>query len=259
MNEPQRVFALGTLLAAVGMWLLLPRGGMRGRLLGVVLATSAVGFWASKLPRLGHWLDESALFGLAAVTIVSAVAAVSLANPVYCAIWFGMSLLGVAGLFLYQGSQFLAVATIVVYAGAILVTFLFVLMLASPRGRAHYDRVSWEGFVSAAAGAVMMGVLSTLVYNALGRAAHEVVPRATAEELHRNVLHSEHVARLGTELFGRHLLSVEVVGVLLMAALVGSAAIVASARTSPVGAHPPAPNNSGEGGDSSKPSERAPQ
>ena len=55
-----------------------------------------------------------------------------------------MSLLGTAGLFLFQGAQFLGVATIVVYAGAILVTFLFVLMLAQPEGHAFYDRVSWE-------------------------------------------------------------------------------------------------------------------
>ena len=65
----------------------------------------------------------------------------------YCAVWFALSLLGTAGLFLFQGAQFLAVATIVVYAGAILVTFLFVLMLAQPNGRAYYDRVSWEPLV----------------------------------------------------------------------------------------------------------------
>ena len=61
-----------------------------------------------------------------------------------------LSLLGTAGLFLFQGAQFLAVATIVVYAGAILVTFLFVLMLAQPEGQASYDRVSWEALLSAA-------------------------------------------------------------------------------------------------------------
>ena len=52
-----------------------------------------------------------------------------------------------------QGAQFLAVATVVVYAGAILVTFLFVLMLAQPEGRTYYDRLSWEALVSSATGA----------------------------------------------------------------------------------------------------------
>ena len=63
------------------------------------------------------------------------MATVTFRNPVYCAIWFGLSLLGTAGLFLFHGAQFLAVATVVVYAGAILVTFLFVLMLAQPEGK----------------------------------------------------------------------------------------------------------------------------
>ena len=74
---------------------------------------------------------------LAAVTVISAVGAITFRNPVYCAIWFGLSLLGVAGLFFFAGAQFLAVATVVVYAGAILVTFLFVLMLAQPEGKAR--------------------------------------------------------------------------------------------------------------------------
>ena len=47
-----------------------------------------------------------------------------------------MMLVGVAGLFFLIGAEFLAVATLVVYAGAILVTFLFVLMLAQPEGDA---------------------------------------------------------------------------------------------------------------------------
>ena len=67
-------------------------------------------------------------------------------SPVYSAIWFAMSLLGTAGLFFFNGAQFLGVATIVVYAGAIVVTFLFVIMLAQPEGHADYDRISWGWF-----------------------------------------------------------------------------------------------------------------
>ena len=71
---------------------------------------------------------------LAGVTVIAAAGAVTFRSPVYCAIWFALTLLGTAGLFLLQGAQFLGVATVVVYAGAILVTFLFVLMLAQPAG-----------------------------------------------------------------------------------------------------------------------------
>jgi NADH-quinone oxidoreductase subunit J len=59
-----------------------------------------------------------------------------------------------------QGAQFLGVATVVVYAGAILVTFLFVIMLAQPEGHAFYDRVSWEGLLAAVTGSVLVGILT---------------------------------------------------------------------------------------------------
>ncbi len=145
------------------MWLMLPRGTARGRGAGMVLAAVALGLGVSQLPWLGRWTAEGLFLILAAVTVVSAIGAVTFRNPVYCAIWFGQSLLGTAGLFLVAGAQFLAVATVVIYAGAILVTFLFVLMLAQPKGKAAYDRVSWEAPIAAAAGVVMVGILSITI------------------------------------------------------------------------------------------------
>jgi NADH-quinone oxidoreductase subunit J len=229
MNEPQQIFILATLLGALGMWLLLPRGTAPGRMAGAALAAIALGLWASQLPGLGSWLTDGVFYVLAGVTLVAAAAAVTFRNPVYCAIWFGLSLLGTAGLLLWIGAQFLAVATVVVYAGAILVTFLFVLMLAQPEGRAPYDRVSWEALVSAAIGAAMVGVLSLTISSVLGAAGQTVKLAAAQDEQARagGILAPEHVARLGGELFGRHLLAVEVAGTLLLAALVGAAVIAA--------------------------------
>ena len=160
MTDPHHILTLTTLLGALGMWLMLPRGTGRGRGVGILMATIALGLGASQVPRLSDWMADGIFLILAGVTIVSAAAAVTFRNPVYCAIWFGQSLLGTAGLFLFIGAQFLAVATVVVYAGAILVTFLFVLMLAQPEGKAPYDRVSWEALLSAVTGMVIVGVLS---------------------------------------------------------------------------------------------------
>ncbi len=220
MTEAQWVYALATLLGVAGMWMLLPRRTGGGRVVGAVLMASAVGLWASRLPVLGDWVAQGTFALLAGVTVVAAVATVSLRNPVYCAIWFGMSLLGTAGLMMTGGAQFLAVATIVVYAGAILVTFLFVLMLAGPRGRAPYDRTSSEGLVSAATGIVIVGILSMTVAGVLSGP----VEAPDAE------LAQPHVAQVGAELFGRHLVAVEVAGTLLMAALIGAAVIVAETK-----------------------------
>ncbi len=122
--------------------------------------------------------------------------------------------------------QFLAAATIVVYAGAIVVTFLFVLMLAQPRGDAYYDRVSWEGLLAAATGAVLLAILSLTI----GKLGLNQVAGPAADALASNVLTPEHVARLGGELFGRHLIAVEVAGTLLLVALVGATAVVSAQR-----------------------------
>lgn len=222
------ILALTTLLGALGMWLMLPRGTARGRSVGIVMASVALGLGVSQVPRLGDWMDDGLFLILGAITVVAAAAAVTFRNPLYCAIWFGQSVLGVAGLFLFIGAQFLAVATVVVYAGAILVTFLFVLMLAQPEGKASYDRVSWEALISAVTGVAMVGLLSMTIGRVFSPAelAKQPIEPPTAAMLSADILTPQHVARLGGELFGRHLIAVEVAGVLLLVALVGAAAIV---------------------------------
>jgi NADH-quinone oxidoreductase subunit J len=244
------ISALAILLGGVSLWLMLPRGDARGRGVGLALGVIALGLGVSQLPLLGQWMADALFLILAGVTIVSAVGAITFRNPVYCAIWFGLSLLGVAGLFFFAGAQFLAVATVVVYAGAILVTFLFVLMLAQPEGRASYDRVSWEASISAAMGMIIVGVLSISIGGAFSSAkgdggsirqnAREIgsiggenfLRPAAKAAMDANILAPQHVARFGNEVFSRHLIAVEVAGTLLLVALVGAAVIVERGRRS---------------------------
>ncbi len=243
MTAPNSFFILATALGAVGMWLLLPRGAAKGRLAGAALMAVALGMWGLRMPLLPDWLSNGMFFVVAGVTVVAAVATICMRNPVYAALWFGLTLVGTAGLFLLAGAQFLAVATVVVYAGAILVTFLFVLMLAQPEGRAWYDRASWEAMVSAITGIVIVGLLSMctsivlLGEDAGGDPAANIAADMVGDrQAPTGVLAEEHVAEFGTELFGRHLLSVEVAGTLLLAALVGAAAIVARPTNTEQGA-----------------------
>lgn len=185
------------------------------------------------------WDPGFVFYLMAAIAVISAAAAITFRNPVYCAIWFGMSLLATAGLFLIQDAQFLAVATVVVYAGAILVTFLFVLMLAQPGGHALYDRVSWEALLSAFTGAAILGALSANLFLGHESRVDYFSQQSTQDEKFvppkNKVLDEHHMARLGGELFSRHLIAVEVAGTLLMVALVGAIAIVAQGRQSGAG------------------------
>ena len=87
-----------------------------------------------------------------------AAAAVTFRNPVYCAIWFGLSLLGVAGLFFFTGAPVPCRG----HSGGLRrgnPGHLSVRAHAGPaRGQAAYDRVSWEALLSAVAGSCMVGI-----------------------------------------------------------------------------------------------------
>lgn len=220
---------------ALGLWFVLPSRVRYGNAIGSVLLAVAGGLFAFDLPLLGPWLDQGVFWLLAGVTLAASICTISSRSPVYCAIWFALSLLGTAGLYLFQGAQFLGVATIVVYAGAIVVTFLFVIMLAQPEGHAMYDRISWGWFPKVfgvvAAGA-LVGILTFMLGGLKDSAAKspnaETIAAAKAE-LHQpeSVLSRSHMANVGRHLFAEHLVSVEIAGTLLLAALVGAVAIAA--------------------------------
>jgi NADH:ubiquinone oxidoreductase subunit 6 (subunit J) len=161
------VFLTTIILGTGGLVLLLRPGGGMVRLLGLGLSAIAFGAVLGQAPIIRP-LGEGVLFyGLAAATVLSALAAVSLVHPLYCAVCFGLTLVGVSALMAYGGAQFLAAGTLIVYVGAILVVLLFVLMLAHPRGRAAYDWNRWEVFVSAGTAVVFLAMLSLLITRSL--------------------------------------------------------------------------------------------
>lgn len=188
---------------------------------------------------------------LAFFSLVSAVMMITSRNPVYSALWFALVLLANSGLYLLQGAEFLSAATIIVYAGAIVVTFLFVIMLAQPSGAARYDRVSREPFLSSLTGLILSAALvgtlhhsarlevrGGVVENAVLPAA-EIIAGAAALPDNRELLKATgHVAGLGHALFLDHAASVEVIGLLLLVAVVGAMLIAghraeAAARNGP--------------------------
>ena len=247
LPAPGTLLAASVAAAAAGLWLLLPRGAERrlARWSGAALGCLALAGLVLTGRRLGGLGEEAVFLVVSLVAVISGAATVVSRSPVYAAIWFALALAGVAGVLLVLGAQFLGVATIVVDAGAILVMFLFVLMLAQPAGLAPYDRVSNEPLVAAVAGAVLLGLLSLVIGRLSAEtsaccrlpsraAALTATPAgdrpaadgAAAPPAPVDPLATDHVARLGGELFGRHLLAVEVAGVLLLVALVGSIAVV---------------------------------
>ncbi len=213
-------------LTAAGLWFLLPKGKADFHRLGMIACVLAGCLFASLFKPLESLLVTSTFCVLASITVVAAVSTIVSHSPVYSAIWFALTLLATGGLFLLNGAHFLGVATVAVYAGAIVVTFLFVLMLAQPEGHAFYDRVSWGGTPTALAVLAGLLIVAATVWNleslssAGDKAASAVVSADVAE-----VLHDQHVAALGGILFSKHLIAIQVAGTLLLAALVGAVAI----------------------------------
>ena len=223
----------GLLLGGIGVWMLLPARLRYGRVLGSLLVAAGGALLACDLPLLGNWTSQGVFWLLSAITLGGAVATIVSRSPVYSAIWFALSLLGTAGLFLFQGAQFLAGATIVVYAGAIVVTFLFVIMLAQPEGHSPYDRLTWGGLpkiLGVATAGLLVGILTFMLGPTKREISHppqvaSAAPSPQARAAAAGINSSQHVANLGRHLFGEHLVSVEIAGTLLLVALVGAVAI----------------------------------
>ena len=137
MNDPQRSFA-ATLLGARGLWLMLPRGTLAAAP-PASYSPGRPGAWAAQLPGVGDWVADSLFFLMAAVTVVCGRRHDHLPQPRLLRHLVRHDVGGHGRPVPLAGAEFLAMATLVVYAGAILVTFLFVLMLSQPEGRASYD------------------------------------------------------------------------------------------------------------------------
>ena len=227
---------------AVGVGLLLLpniRSWLRGA--GLLCAVAGLTQLLISLPSFQPHAEQSLpsfqphaiqiVFGvLAVITVLSSAATITSRRPLYAALWFALSLIGVASLFLLQGAQFLGVATIAVYAGAVVVMFLFVVMLANPEGNANYDQQSWGRFVplwAVATGLLLSGLVSwsVLLIDPVARTTTDTLPVEA------------HMAGFGAALFGKRLISVEVTGTLLLVALVVAVAIMVHGKQMQEGSH----------------------
>src|SRR5688500_2997604 len=92
-------------LGALGLWMLLPTRFRLGRGVGSLRLAIAGGVFAYDLPLLGLWVDQGVFWLLALIAIGGGVAMIASQSPIYSAIWFALSLLGTAGLFLFNGAE----------------------------------------------------------------------------------------------------------------------------------------------------------
>jgi NADH-quinone oxidoreductase subunit J len=229
------VFALG----GAGLYLLAPKGEGAQRMVGAIVGLTAV---VALLFVLGMRIMTQAsgtgyFLLFAGIAIIAAARVVTHRKPVYAALYFVLVVVATAAMLVLLAAEFVAVALIIIYAGAILVTYLFVIMLAQQSTSPVYDRRSREPFAS-----ILMGfLLAAAVAGRVGELPQRNSPTttrtqfagSTATGVRTAELHAHgNTHQIGLLLMTKHIVALEVSGVLLLVSMVG--AIALSRKKTPV-------------------------
>jgi NADH:ubiquinone oxidoreductase subunit 6 (subunit J) len=147
---------------------------------------------------------------LAALTVAGGVAAMTLRNVVHCALAVAVAFAGLALMFLRLDAQFAGFAQILVYVGAVAILIVFAILLTRSSETPERGVFSKTWLVGLAVAAAVFAVLAWAVLGSEAALPHEqAAPGIT-------------VAQIGNALMGRYVLPLEIVAVLLTAAMIGA-------------------------------------
>jgi NADH-quinone oxidoreductase subunit J len=246
---PAAVLAL-CVVGGIGTVLLLPsRREAPLRAVGGVIVLAAALILAALLVR---WAASRAgetvnvyFWLFAAIALGGALRVITHSRPVYSALYFVLTVFASAGLFLLLRAEFMAAALVLIYAGAILITYVFVIMLAAEASSAknsnvnmlaEHDAVSRDPVIAAAVGFALMALILFIVFD---RYQTLPAPRPAAA----NSIITGAAQELGAYLFTTQLVNLELAGLILTVAMVG-AIVIARRRIEEggVSAEPQAPD-----------------
>jgi NADH-quinone oxidoreductase subunit J len=256
--------SLSIVFGALGTYWLLPHrhGGplpRRQYTFGAIMAVLALFSLLTLMTPPGPVVATVFFYLFSVSSVVSALLTVTSRNPIYSALWFASVVLSTSGLFLLASAPFLAAGTVIVYAGAIIVTFLFVIMLAQMEGKALYDRSARAPASATFTCFLLLWCLMYLLTAIVGKPTgnsigalqvrnpltrtRDIPQRYSMQPLSESLavvdrafrftswthdskgLEKPNVAGLGEALYTDHLVTVGLSGVLLFVALVGAVAI----------------------------------
>lgn len=161
-------------------------------------------------------LEEILFYIFALGGIASALLVVTRRNPIISVIYIIVNFFCLAGIYLTLHAQFIAVIQILVYAGAIMVLFVFVIMLLNlGEERSLRDGLSWKKVAAVSFG---FGVMMELVYIFMIQNGTQTIEMTRATDIGT-------VEAIGRVLFTRFLFPFEVTSLLLTAAIVGAIVI----------------------------------
>ncbi|MFZ0455307.1 MAG: NADH-quinone oxidoreductase subunit J [Ignavibacteriaceae bacterium] len=153
------------------------------------------------------------IFGL--IAAVSAVLMITRVNPVISALFLILNFASLAGLYLLLNAQFIAVAQVIVYAGAIMVLFLFVIMLLKPEHEKKLLAVNKNIKIFAY-------IVAALVFLQLAYMIFLGKPNAGVNAQVAASINAGTIESIGYKLYSNYILPFEAAGYLLLAATIGA-------------------------------------
>jgi len=157
---------------------------------------------------------------LALASIASAIGVIAFKNAVHSALSLILTLFFVAMFYLQLGAMFIAVVQILIYAGAIMVLFLFVVTMLSPDTQEmEKNRLSWQRYAGILLGIVLVGALSYLIYSQVSSGS---IMQTQHESLQQVVQKQGDIQAFGLALFHGFAFPFEVTSLLIVVAIIGA-------------------------------------
>ena len=167
----------------------------------------------------------------AAMILIGAVGVIVRSHPVHAALSLILTLFGVAVLFVAQDAHFLAAVQVIVYAGAIVVLFLFVIMLlgVDKAESLRIDPVKVQRPLAAIVGVGLFGLIAAAIVQ--GRKT--LIARGSGIDTATGAAgHDSNIRQLANDLFSNHVFAFELTSVLLVIAVVGTVLLARRPRHS---------------------------
>jgi NADH-quinone oxidoreductase subunit J len=160
---------------------------------------------------------------LAVVALTSAVAMLLARNPVYSAVFLILNFSTIALFYLMLNAPFIAMAQITVYAGAIMVLFLFVIMLLGGEQVHQKENLPWQRILAVTLGLILLG---EFVYTlTVGQAGLPGMLVSSAAPAAVNGMSFGSPMAIGDNLFKKYVLPFEITSILLLVAMIGAIVI----------------------------------
>ena len=152
---------------------------------------------------------------LSVLALFSALMMVTSRNPVYSVLWLIGTFFAISGHYILLNAQFLAVVNIIVYAGAIMVLFLFVIMLMNARQEGASGNKRWLTLAGTVSGGIFLLVLVAALKDSELKSRSAMVMDGQVGL----------IKVLGNELFTRYVVPFEISSILFLSAMVGAVVI----------------------------------